>query len=199
MLNANFVILAGIINLIGSVSYIIEVLKGRVKPNKVTWLLWGVAPTIAFLAQILQGVGISAFLTFTIGFGPILILGASFINKKSYWKISKFDIFCGSVSLLALIIWILTKDANTAIFISILADFFAALPTVIKAWNQPETEDYKAFLATVIASTITLLTIVNWNFATLSIPIYTLLICAYFTLVVIFPKFRPFSRAELKL
>lgn len=191
MLNSHFVIFAGIINLLGSVSYIIEILKGKVKPNKVTWLLWGIAPLIAFSAQLSKGVGISSFLTLTVGLGPLLIFSTSFLNKEAYWKITKFDVFLGFLSLLALIVWALTKDGNTAIIISIIADIFAATPTIVKAWNQPKTEDYKAYLATIISVLITALTIKVWNFASIGFPIYILLVCTYLTSAILLPKFRP--------
>lgn len=194
MLNSNFVILAGIINLIGNLSYIIEIFKGKAKPNKVTWLLWGIAPLIAFFAQISQGVGISSFLTLTFGIGPLFVFLISFLNKKSYWQISKFDIFCGSVSLLALAIWAITKDSNIALLVSIIADIFASTPTIIKTWNNPETEDYKAYLATIISIIVTLFTIKVWNFASIAFPIYLLIFCTYYALAIIFPKLRLFSR-----
>jgi len=45
---------------------------------------------IAFKAQIKEGVGIhQALLTFMVGFIPLIIFIASFINKKAYWKIGK--------------------------------------------------------------------------------------------------------------
>lgn len=95
MINPNFVILGVILQTLGSWSYLVDTIKGRVKPNKVSWLLWGIAPLIAFVAMIKQGVGITAFSTFIVGFIPLVIFIASFFNKKAEWNISKLDIFCG--------------------------------------------------------------------------------------------------------
>lgn len=194
MLNSNFVILAGIINLLGSLSYIIEILKGKVKPNKVTWLLWGIAPLVTFLAEVSQGVGLSSFFTLTVALGPLFIFLVASFDKKAYWKITKFDIFCGLISLLALVAWLFTRVGNLAIIISIIADVFAGAPTIVKIWKTPETEDYKAFLASVVAVVMTLLTIRVWNFASVAFPIYILTVCTYFTLAILFPKFRPFKK-----
>ncbi len=99
MLNENFVILGGIIAAIGSIKYTIEILKGRVKLNRVTFFLFAFAPLIAFAAEIKQGVGVQSLNTFWVGFFPVVFLIASFINKKSAWKLGNFDFLCGSLSL----------------------------------------------------------------------------------------------------
>jgi len=142
MINQNFIYLGALIFFFGSIEYFVETIQGKVKPNRVTWFLWGLAPIIAFIAQINQGVGLQSLLTFMVGFIPILILFASFINKKSYWKLQKLDFICGSLSIIGLIIWQVTKVGNIAILFSIIADFLAGWPTTVKSYNHPETENY---------------------------------------------------------
>jgi len=44
-----------IIPLIGTGVYIKDMLKGKAKPNKVTWLMWGIAPLIAAFAALTAG------------------------------------------------------------------------------------------------------------------------------------------------
>jgi hypothetical protein len=63
MLNHGFVILGTLIGAAGSVAYLIDTVKGKVKPNRVSFLLWSIAPLIAFFAQIKQGVGLEALMT----------------------------------------------------------------------------------------------------------------------------------------
>lgn len=176
------------IGFIGGLSYLIDVLKGKVKPNRVSWFLWALAPMIALAAQIKQGVGLESLLTFSVGFNPLLIFLASFVNKKSVWKLTKFDFICGALSILGIFLWLVTKNANLAILFAILADGLASIPTVIKSWRDPETENYWVFLAGAVNSGIVLLTIKNWSFASASFSIYILLICVILT---VFIKFKP--------
>ena len=176
MLDEKFVILGSIIFFIGGISYLIDTLRGKARPNKVTWFLWSTVPMIAFVAEIKQGVGIQSLMTFMLGFSPILIFLASFVNKKSGRKIGKFDIICGSLSVIGLILWQITKVDNLAIFFSILADSSAALPTIIKSYKAPETENYHIYLAAVFYSLITLGTIKIWNFAHWAFPAYIFLL-----------------------
>lgn len=140
MLNENFVFVGIALNAIGVTSYFIDTIKGNIQPNKVSFSLWLLPPLIAFLAQIKQGVGIQSIMTLSVGIFPMIILLASFLNKKAYWKISKFDLGCGAFSLLGLLFWQITQVGNIAIFFSILADALAYIPTLAKSWSYPETE-----------------------------------------------------------
>src|SRR3989344_2108506 len=114
MLDERFIFLGVAINLIGILSYLRSTLRGETKPNKVTWLLWAIAPMIALSAQLKQGVGLVALPTFMAGFNPALIFLASFVNKKAQWKIGKLDIACGILSVIGLILWLTTNTPNLA-------------------------------------------------------------------------------------
>src|SRR3989339_40446 len=172
MINENFIYLGILLNSIGSVSYIIDTVKGKVKPNRVTFFLWALAPLIAFASEIKQGVGLQSLLAFVVGFWPLLTLIASFTNKKSEWKITKFDIVCGLLSLFGLILWLVTKVGNIAIIFSILADGLAAVPTIKKSYQYPETENGWIYSSGAIYAGITILTIKTWNFPHYAFPIY---------------------------
>src|SRR6185437_6841760 len=133
------VLVGAAIQLYGIYDYIRDTLKGKTQPNRVSWLLWSIAPTIATVAALTAGVRWAVLPVFISGFGPFLVFLASFVNKNAYWKLERFDYLCGIFSILALIGWGITKDANVAIVFSILSDGTAALPTLIKAWRFPET------------------------------------------------------------
>jgi hypothetical protein len=176
MLNSNFVIVGTLIGAVGALAYLIDTVKGKVKPNRVSFLLWSIAPFIAFAAQIKQGVGIESLMTFSTGFLPILTFGASFVNKKAEWKITKFDLVCGALSILGLILWLITKVGNIAITFSILADGLAAVPTIVKAYKYPDTELAWPWIATVFGVVLTLLTLSEWTFANSGFIVYILLV-----------------------
>lgn len=172
MISENFVIVAVIIIVFGSLSYLIDTVKGKIKPNKVTFLLFGLAPFITFSAQLKQGVGIQSLLAFTTGSMALAIFTASFFNKKAYWKITTSDLICGGLSILGLVLWYLTKVGNIAIMFSIFADGLAALPTIVKSYKYPETESAYPWLFISISGLLTLLTVRNWTFASYAFPLY---------------------------
>ena len=176
MLHSNFIILGTLIGAAGSVAYLIDTVKGKVKPNRVSFLLWSIAPFIAFFAQIKQGVGLEALMTFSTGFFPLTVFIASFVNKEAEWKLTKFDLICGLLSVLGLILWLITKVGNVAIFFSIVADGLAAIPTIVKAYKYPETELAWPWIATVFGVILTLLTLTSFTFANSGFILYILVV-----------------------
>ena len=176
MLNQNFIILGTLIGAVGSLAYLIDTVKGKVKPNRVSFLLWSIAPFIAFAAQIKQGVGLESLMTFSTGFLPFTVFIASFVNKKAEWKITKFDLICGVLSIVGLILWLVTKVGNIAITFSILADALAAVPTLVKAYRYPDTEIAWPWIATVFGVVLTLLTLNRLTFANSAFIIYILIV-----------------------
>ncbi len=175
MLSENFIYLAAAINSLAGLNYLIDTLRGRVQPNKVTWLLWALAPLIAFTAEMGQGVGLVSVITFLAGFFPLLIFLASFLNRKSRWKLTTFDFICGGLSVVGLLLWYITRLGNIAITFSILADLLAGIPTLIKSFNTPQSESARAFFLTSLGSVLTVLTISSWTFANYAFPGYLVL------------------------
>jgi hypothetical protein len=176
MLNQNFIIIGTLIGAVGSLAYLVDTVKGKVKPNRVSFLLWSIAPFIAFAAQIKQGVGLESLMTFSTGFLPLTIFIASFVNKKAEWKITKFDLVCGVLSIFGLILWLITKVGNIAITFSIIADALAAIPTIVKAYKYPDTEIAWPWIATAFGVVLTLLTLSELTFANSGFIIYILIV-----------------------
>ena len=178
MINENFVIIGALLSLIGSLDYVVGTIRGKTQPNRATWFLWAFAPLIAVTAMLNGGVKWQGVLmTFMVGFGPLLVFLSSFVNKKSVWKLTKFDYICGALSVLGLVGWSIAKDGDVAIFFSISADALALLPTLVKSWKSPESERWLVFLLASINAIITLLTIKVWDFTHIGFPIYILIVC----------------------
>jgi len=178
MINEKFVYLGAILNVIGSSTYAWNTLKGKTKPNRVTWFLWMLIPMIAFFAMIGEGVGLTSLMTFMVGFGPFLVLTASLMNKKAYWKISTLDWWCGGLSVLAVILWLITGTGVIAIILSISADLLASVPTVIKSYRDPSSEHHSVFRNGAISAAITMLAIQHQTFTAFAFPLYIFLNCS---------------------
>lgn len=188
MIDAHFVILGSLLSIFGGLTYVRDTLRGKVQPNRVSWFLWALAPLIAFSAEIRQGVGLASLMTFAVGFNPLMVFCASFVNRKAAWKLTRLDMVCGVLSLVGIALWLATGSGNAAIFFSILADGLAGIPTLVKAYKAPESESYLAFLFGAINASITLLAIDSWSFSHWGFPAYILTICI---ILVVFIKVRP--------
>jgi hypothetical protein len=176
------VIVAAVASLLAAFVYIRSMFMGGTKPNRVTWLMWSVAPLIAASAAISNGVGWAVLPVFMSGFSPLLILIASFFAKKAYWKLSTFDYVCGALSGLALFLWWLTKNPGVAIVFAISSDALAGIPTLTKAWKNPETESVWPFIIGVFGAASSLAVASLWTFSEYAFPSYLIIINIMFLL-----------------
>ena len=165
MIHASLAIAGALLNVLAGVSYIKATLEGEAKPNRVTWLLWSVAPLIATAAQLASGIGISTLIVFASGFMPFCVFLASFANRSAYWRLGGFDYACGLASILALVFWATTRNPITAIIFSILSDGLGALPTLKKAYLHPHTEDRRTYLIGMFGAFLGAFSIIDHSFA----------------------------------
>jgi hypothetical protein len=176
MLPEYFAYICILFGLAGSFYYIRDIFRGNTKPNRVSWIFWMIAPFVGVYVGYKSGTSVPLLVsTFVGGFIPLLVLIASIFNKNSYWKTTKFDILCGILSLLAIIIWVTTKNGALSITFAILADLFASIPTIIKSWKYSKTENIAPFSFGTLNQIITFLIITNFSFMNLAFPIYFVL------------------------
>jgi len=127
--------------------YVRDTIRGDTSPNRVTWSLWALAPLIATVAAVSDGVSWAVLPVFAAGLGPLIVVFTSYLKPKAYWHLGILDYLCGSFSLLALVLGALTSNPLLAIFFAIISDGFAAFPTLAKAWKNPESESGFAYVA----------------------------------------------------
>jgi hypothetical protein len=188
VIDPHFVWLGAALSMLGAASYCRETLSGRVRPNRVSWLLWAVAPLIAFAAQISGGVGLPSVLALSVGVGPLCVFVCSFAAGAGRWRLGRLDLACGALSVLAIVLWLVSGSGTVAIVMSIAADALAAVPTLVKAVRAPETEHAGPFRNGVGNATITLLTIRHWSFSSAGFPVYILLLAGTLYALI---RFRP--------
>jgi len=174
VISPNFVLLAVVISVLGVSFYARDTVRGLTEPNRVTWLLWTLAPLLAFISEIRQGVGMTSLMTLAYALCPLIVLGASFVNMHSHWKLGHFDIGCGIASCGGLILWLVTANDTVALFSFIVADLLAGLPTVLKSWRDPSSESPSAFLGGTLSTLVTLASVSTWTSAEVAFPIFVL-------------------------
>lgn len=115
------------------------------------------------------------------------------LKKGAFFKVQKYDILCGVISILALVMWYITKNPMTAIGLSIISDIMACLPTIIKSWKHPETESPLGWIGFVVASWTGVLAIETWSFSEVAFPLYLAICNTVMWLIVIRKKIPLFT------
>jgi len=172
MLPEQFAILTAVISFLAGVSYVLATLRGETKPNRVTFWLLAFISLIIILAQLEENVGWAIVSACASLFNTSLVLIVSYANKQAFWQTKKQDYLFGGIALFGVALWQITDDANLAILFSIIADFFAFLPTIVKSYSNPETENKKSYVMWFVAYGFALLTINDWRFSEYAFPAY---------------------------
>ncbi len=172
VISTNWIYVGTAVGALGTAVYLRDTLRGTTKPNRVTWLLWAVAPLLAAAVELRDGVGLRALPTFMVGFMPLLVFIGSFHNPSSVWTIRRIDYACGVMSVVGTVVWLVTRNGVLAISAAIAADFLAGLPTVMKSWTYPETETVYSYVGAVVSMAIVLLTITDWTFEVAAFPAF---------------------------
>jgi hypothetical protein len=180
------VLLGILISILGYYAYIRDTLRGETKPNRVSWLMWSIAPLVATGAALSAGGDPwSTVSIFLMGFLPLLVLVSSFFQKKSEWKLGLFDALCGIFSMIALAFWLGVDSPKIALLFAAIGDFFAYIPTIKKAWTHPETETGFTYSTGIITIVLILFSVPEWTIENYGFQLYLivansmLLFCIY--------------------
>lgn len=188
MLASGFIAVAILLRLIAGGGYLISTLRGKAKPNIVSWSLWSLTALIAFAAQIYKGGGSEALVTLAIAFGPLAVIAVAVLKGAQSLTLTRLDVWCLSLAIAGIILWIRTKDPLLALLMSIVADILASIPTVVKSYLTPQTESAAAYSLSIISMIATLLTIRQWNVMSWAFPLYILVINLTFVTLILLPK-----------
>ncbi len=176
MLPENIIFITILSSIIGYSLYFRGIISGETKPNLISWFLWMLPPFLGVFFQLKAGAGLSVLPVFIAGFGPLLVVIISLWNKNRYWKITKLDIICGILSLIALILYLIAHNLVLSITLAILSDALATIPTIVKGWQFPETEKTGVYWSGVFNNIVGVLIIKNWTFPIYSFGIYLVFI-----------------------
>lgn len=185
-----FLLISAAIRLFGGAAYIRAILKGKARPNSLTWLLWGITPTITLFAALSVNDTSNLVVTAALALSPLAVSMVAIRKDRRSLKFDKFNSICAVLAVIGIILWYYTKNPNLAIVLAIAADFVSSLPTVVKAKRQPASEYPPTYIMSAIAMLLALLTIPKWTFTNSAFMIYV------FVLNIIIANLSTFGRLK---
>ncbi len=167
-----FTVVSVCIRLYSGGQYAWGVLNGKARPNPITWFLWGLTPLITFVAGLQYGWRPQSIVLLALAASPLVVCVTALVKHNPREHFTRFSITCGILALAGILLWQITSLPELAIIFSILADIFATLPTLHKAYRDPSSEYALPYFLSVVSMAITLLTIRQWLFAVYAFPLY---------------------------
>lgn len=199
MLPAYFLIIAVMLRVMGGISYVRATLRGRARPNLVSWGLWSLTGLIAFVAQLTHNAGPEAIVTLAIALGPLAVCIAAVYKGAHRTKLTQLDIWSLGLAIMGIGLWLVSKDPLMALAMSIVADLFSNIPTLVKCYRKPESEHSYTYGISIVGMAVTLLTVTDWHLIHWLFPAYILAINAtLFLTLTVFSRLRPANQLALK-
>ena len=159
-----FVIVGSLLAVIGNLPYIIDVIKGKVKPHPYTWFVWSIVSCIVFFGAVAKGAGLGAIPILASEIFTVIIFFLSL--KNGFKKIEKIDTYYLIICLLSLIPWYLTKDPTISVVIAVFIDLVAFTPTIRKTYKEPKTENAILYFTNFCRHILILFSLDAYNIAT---------------------------------
>lgn len=163
-------VLSGILIVISYFPYIRDILLNKTKPERASWLIWATLGSIAFFSQLASGGSSSLILPATETLFTLIIFFLSV--KFGVGRLTRRDILALIAAAIGLIIWYFTKQPVTALIITILIDLIGSVLTVIKSYQEPETETLATWVIVAVAGILATISVGKFDWILLLYPVY---------------------------
>ena len=163
-------IVGSVIVAVSFLPYLLEVIRGKVKPRISTWITWSFLTTVSTVAAISAHAYTSALLTGAATAVEILILVYGLHNGELTH--GRIDATSQTLSVLGIIAWLITNNPAFALGFNIIADLSGAVPTYYHAWVKPHEEQWQSFAVFAVGSFMTIFGVSKFDFVNLAFPIY---------------------------
>lgn len=182
-------LLAGVVCLLGFVPYIYDTIRGRTRPDKATWIIWTVLGVIIAASYYSSGARDSFWVTAAYPAGMLIVVALSFKYGKEGW--SALDKACLLGAGAGLALWAATRDPALALYLTTSVDAIGGIPTIKKAYDEPQSESAWGWGLFLIANTLNLLAISEWTLAMAFYPVYVFILCIIMMALILRPAWKP--------
>jgi hypothetical protein len=150
--------------------YLIDTIKGKTRPNIVTWFTWTLLTIINAIIAVNAGAWQTAVFSIgaTLATGSIMVVGFT----RGVKKYTHFDAICQLLALCGIPLWLVTGQPALAVFILMSIDFAGGLPTLRHAWKSPGEETWQTFAISAFAGSLTVVSLSQYDFVSLTMPLY---------------------------
>lgn len=155
---------------VGGPPYLFDILRGKTKPQRITWFIWTVLGFIAFFSQVSLGAHWSLLYVGLNAAGNLAVFLLSLKFGVGGWK--RLDIFALLIAGIGVAISLAAKAPLAALAGSIIADFAGAALTLYKSYFQPSTETSSTWFFAGTSSLLAAFAVGSWSFSLLLYPVY---------------------------
>lgn len=170
-----FGIAALTLSLGANIPYIIEIVKGQVKPERISWFLW----TLLGLTYYFSALFSDGATLFTFGelIGPVIILILAL--KFGVGGKSRFDLISLAVALIAFVLLFIVEGVLLGLLLALIVDGIGAMLTIRKLLIDPSSESKWFWGIGAISGILAIVSLEIYNVETLLFPLYVVMLSTF--------------------
>jgi len=155
--------IAGGLSFLAYLKYILSIFQGKTKPSRSTWWILTFVGILILVSSYSIGAKENIWIQLSYVVGPLIIAILSLFSQYGYSSgLLKIDKVCLLSGILCIILWIVFNSPLIAFIGSIIVDFIGLIPTIKKAYFNPNKEDPVAWGIEMVAIIINALGISVW-------------------------------------
>lgn len=167
-------IIAGLASFIAYLSYTVSMVRGKCRPNRMTWITLTVIGLGLAISYYASGARETMWTALSYFAGPLIISLFAIKYGEGGWD--PLDRWCIAGVVVSLLLWWIFNSPLVSLVANLVVDFFALIPTIKKSILDPTGEDRNAWALESTSNILNLFAISSWTFAIASYPIYLVII-----------------------
>lgn len=182
-------ILAGLVGVADTVPYVRDTVRGRTRPHRGTWLIWGVLALVASFSQRAEGASWSLVLTASQAILTALVFVLAIRHGEG--GLARIDLSLILVAFAGVVGWLLVREPLVAVMCVIAADLIAAAMMTPKAYRDPHSETLAMYALASVGGALAAGAVGALDAALLVYPIYYCLINGALALLISMRRRQP--------
>ncbi len=176
-MNAEMVgLISGLLVAVSAIPYSIRTYQGKIHPNLTSWSLWALIGLALLLTYKSSGAEANVWPA-VIGFISPFFITILILRRHSRWtKPNRIEVACLAFGLLSLGLWLVVRESRElsqyALYLAIIADACAAIPTIVFVWTQPNGDRPFAWAFFAVGYGLAIFAITEHTFANYVLPLY---------------------------
>lgn len=186
---------AGLVALAAFVPYIVSILLGKTRPNRATWIIWTLVGVMLATSYHYSGDHLTIWVPVSYVIGPFVTMLLSIRYGEGGW--TSLDRACLLLAVVSVFPWWLTGEPLVALLLNLFVDSLGVVPTLHKAYTEPETEDRLTWSMFCLANTLNLFALRQGTFAETAYPVYMFVAVGLVTIFIFVRRYQ--LRHQLQL
>ena len=182
-------IVAAMIVFLTVIPYAWRLCHGKIEPNLTTWFLWTIISMALLVTYWRSGAKESLWIAVVGCINPLLVTILIWVKYPDKIRMNRLEQVCFTIGIISLVLCFIFRNqkslAQYALYVAILADACAAIPTIVCYWKNPSLDRPFAWGLFCLASALNILAVSEYTFANYAYPVYMAVGSSFITLPLI--------------